>query len=218
MIRVLLVNDIELTCNLIAAVLEDEEDMQVVGCTGSPTDTLDRVSGVDVALVSPRLGSEPSLALVSKIKEQAHGVKVLMLGLTETQEQILPYVQAGASGYVLPDDSVDDLLHRIRSATANKAVVSPEIAAALIERIGELARESSVPIVAEDITADLTPRELEVLYLIDEGLTNQEIAEHLVIEVGTVKNHVHNILQKLDVTNRRAAAEYLAWAADGEGG
>lgn len=217
MIRVLLVNEIELTCNLIATVLEDEEDMQVVGRTGSTTEALDRISGCDVALVSPRLGNERSLSFVSRVKEQAPDVKVLMLGLTETEEQVLPYVQAGASGYVLPDDSVDDMLARIRAATANRAIVSPEIAAALIARIGELAREQTGPILEDGITAELTPRELEILYLIDEGLTNQEIADQLVIEVGTVKNHVHNILQKLDVGNRREAAAYLALTANSGG-
>jgi DNA-binding NarL/FixJ family response regulator len=215
MIRVLLVNEVELTCNLIATVLEDEEDMQVVGCTGSPTDALDQGSGCDVALVSPWLRNERSLSLVSKFKEEAPGVKVLMLGLTETEDQVLPYVQAGAAGYILPDASVSDMLHRIRAATANQALVSPEIAAALIERVGELMRENSALFIAEDVTAGLTPRELEILYLIDEGLTNQEIADHLVIEVGTVKNHVHNILQKLDATNRHEAALYLASAAGG---
>lgn len=217
MIRVLLVNEIELTCSLIATVLEDEGDMQVVGRTGSPTDALGRVSGCDVALVSPRLGNERSLSFVRKIKEHVPNVKVLMLGLTETEEQVLPYVQAGACGYILPDDSVDDMLRRIRAATANKAIVSPEIAAALIERLGQLARETSGPSLDDGISAELTPRETEILYLIDEGLTNQEIADHLVIEVGTVKNHVHNILQKLDVSNRREAAAYLPLAATGGG-
>lgn len=217
MIRVLLVNEIELTCNLITTVLEDEEDMQVVGRTGSPTDALERVSGCDVVLVSPQLANERTLSLVSRIKECTPDVKVVMLGLTETEEHVLPFVQAGASGYILPDDSVDDMLSRIRAATKNRAIVSPEIAAALMERVSELARAASGPVIDEDVTAELTPRELEILYLIDEGLTNQEIADQLVIEVGTVKNHVHNILQKLEVTNRREAAAYLALAANGGG-
>jgi len=218
MIRVLLVNEIELTCNLIATVLEDEEDMQVVGRTGSPIDALDRVSGCDVVLVSPQLGGERTLGLVNSLKECAPQVKVLMLGLTETEEHVLPFVQAGASGYILPDDSVDDMLSRIRAATANRAIVSPEIAAALMGRVNELARATSGVMIEDNTTVGLTPRELEILYLIDEGLTNQEIADHLVIEVGTVKNHVHNILQKLEVTNRHEAAAYLTMTASGGAG
>jgi len=91
-----------------------------------------------------------------------------------------------------------------------KVFVSPQIAAAIMERLSGLARLFSD--VENNITnaTDLTARELEVLKLISEGRTNQQIAENLVIEVGTVKNHVHNILDKLNVSSRREAAAYLA--------
>jgi DNA-binding NarL/FixJ family response regulator len=111
---------------------------------------------------------------------------------------------------VLKNDSVDELLSRIRAAQRGRALVSPKIAAALMSRVTELAQlfadiESGI-----NEAVDLTPREHEILELIGQDLTNQEIADLLVIEVGTVKNHVHSILQKLDVSSREGAASYLA--------
>jgi DNA-binding NarL/FixJ family response regulator len=136
---------------------------------------------------------------------------VLALGLTEKRERVLRYVEAGAVGYILPDDSVEHMLDTIRAAKRGQANVSPEIATAMMERITELAQmfaqiDSSV---VEE--AELTPREVEVLELIAQEKSNQQIADQLVIEVGTVKNHVHNILDKLNVSSRGEAAAYLAF-------
>jgi two-component system nitrate/nitrite response regulator NarL len=132
-----------------------------------------------------------------------------VLGLTESSAQVLQYAQAGAAGYVLKDDSVEDLVRRIRAACDDKALVSPEVAAALMARLAQLAHRVPETEATGDGRSDLTPRELEVLRLISDGLSNQQIADHLVIEVGTVKNHVHSILQKLEVKSRQEAAEYV---------
>jgi len=144
------------------------------------------------------------------IAEADPSVKVLVLGLGESKERVLRYVEAGADGYVLKNDSVDDLLRHIRAAQRGKALVSPKIAAALMSRVTELAQLFAEIESGISESADLTPREREILELIGQGLTNQEIADRLVIEVGTVKNHVHSILQKLDVSSRQDAASYLA--------
>jgi len=120
-------------------------------------------------------------------------------------------VEAGATGYVLKDDSLDEMIENVRAAVDDKVFVSPTIAAAMVERLSDLAQMFSN--VENSVTDDagLTPRELEVLELIGEGLTNQQISEQLVIEVGTVKNHVHSILEKLNVGSRGEAAAYLAF-------
>jgi two-component system NarL family response regulator len=207
MIRVLLVNDIPLTCNVITAVLEDEADLTVVGCATTVGGALAHAPDCDVALVGTSLGNPGSLELVRQLKERAPAAKVLMLGLTESEEQVLPYIQAGAAGYVLPEDSVDDLITRIRVAHEDRALISPEIAAALMTRLNEWAQR--VQDGPGGKGTELTPRELQVLKLIAQDYTNQEIADELVIEVGTVKNHVHNILRKLDVNSREDAAAYV---------
>lgn len=212
-IRILLVNEIRLMGNVIAAALEDEPDIRVVARVTSLEAALKVVSEeeVDVALVSTRLPDQGALKLTGAITEMAPDTKVLALGLTEEKKRVLRYVEAGATGYILKDDSLDDMLGTIRAAQEGKVFVSPEIAAAMVERISNLAQMFSD--VENSVTdeAGLTPRELEVLQLIGEDLTNQQIAEQLVIEVGTVKNHVHNILEKLNVSTRGEAAAYLAF-------
>jgi two-component system NarL family response regulator len=124
---------------------------------------------------------------------------------------VLRYIEAGACGLILKDSSVDELLEAIRLAQKGEAQISGRIAGAVMERLTYLARMFSA--IENKIDGDirLTSRELEVLQFIGEGLTNQEIAERLVVEVGTVKNHVHSILEKLNVNNREEAASYLAF-------
>jgi DNA-binding NarL/FixJ family response regulator len=209
-IRVLLVNEMRLVSNVIASVLEDESDIEVVGRAAPVDEALALAKESDVVLVSTRLPDNGALKLTSAIAEADPSVKVLVLGLGESKERVLRYVEAGADGYVLKNDSVDDLLRHIRAAQRGKALVSPKIAAALMSRVTELAQLFAEIESGISESADLTPREREILELIGQGLTNQEIADRLVIEVGTVKNHVHSILQKLDVSSRQDAASYLA--------
>jgi two-component system NarL family response regulator len=184
-----------------------------VGIVTSPEEALEivKANAVDVALVSTRLPERGAIKLTSAISELAPATKVLALGLTEEKKRVLRYVEAGATGYILKDDSLDDLIETVRAAQEGKVFVSPEIAAAMVERLSNLAQMFSD--VENSVTdeAGLTPRELEVLELLGKGLTNQQIAEQLVIEVGTVKNHVHSILEKLDVSSRGEAAAYLAF-------
>ena len=199
--------------NIITEVLEDEPDIEVIGCVTTPQDALVKISNedVDMVLVSTHLPNDGALRLTSKMTDIDSSLKVLALGVSEKKERVLQFVEAGASGYVRKDDSVDDLIKAIRAANKDQAKVSPKIAAALMTRVTELTDlltvvESGMP---EDYS-DLTPRELEILELIANGYSNQKIAKRLFIEVGTVKNHVHNILNKLDVRTREDAAAYLA--------
>ncbi|MGB7096519.1 MAG: response regulator transcription factor [Anaerolineales bacterium] len=213
MIRVLLVNEFQLMGNIIAEVLEDEPDIEVIGCVTTPQSAIAKVANedVDIVLVSTRLPNDGALRLTGTMTEEDSSIKVLALGVSEKKERVLQFVEAGASGYVLKDDSVDDLIKAIRAAQKDQAKVSPKVAGALMSRVSELTDlltmiESGIP---EDYS-DLTTRELEILELIAKGYSNQKIADHLFIEVGTVKNHVHSILNKLDVRTREDAADYLA--------
>jgi DNA-binding NarL/FixJ family response regulator len=210
MIRVLLVSEMGLVSNLIASVLEDESDIAVVGRTTSPEGALDQLAGADVVLVSTRLREEGALRFTEGAVERDASAKVLVIGLRESEQEVLKYVEAGADGYVLRDNSVDTLLEKIRAANQGEALIAPDIAYALMSRLTELAQLLSRVETGLDEPVDLTPREQEVLDLVGEGLTNQQIADRLYIEVGTVKNHVHSILQKLDVNSREDAAAYLA--------
>lgn len=216
MVNILLVNETRLICNILAATLEDEPDIKVVGCAISVADAMKIMDqeNVDIVLASARLPENGALTLTQAISKSAPETKVLVLGLTEKKERVLSYVEAGAIGYVLKDASVDDLIASIRAAQAGKASVSPKIAAALMQRVSDYAQTFASLENSVSENANLTSREMEVLELLGENLTNQEIAERLVIEVGTVKNHVHSILDKLNVSSRQEAAAYLAIVKD----
>jgi DNA-binding NarL/FixJ family response regulator len=167
-----------------------------------------------VILASASLPNDGALSLTENVTAEDPDTKIVVLGMTHAKSQILQYIEAGADGYVLKDHSVDDLLKRVRMAQNDKAIVSPKVASAMMDRLTEWARLFSEVDAVIDEPANLTPREREILELIGEGFSNQEIADHLVVEVGTVKNHVHSILQKLGLDSRQKAAAYLALIKD----
>jgi DNA-binding NarL/FixJ family response regulator len=213
MIGVLVVNKSSLMCSVTAAALKHEPDIRVVGLATDVGEALDLIwtCHCDLVLANVNLPNDGTLKLIRGAKAFS-SVKVLVVGLTKAEEEvILRYIEAGAAGYVLGEDSLEDLLKNIRAVYHGEALVSPEVAAAMISRIAELAEPYSTIEPGRDEVTELTPREREVLDLIGEGLSNQEIAVRLVIEVGTVKNHVHNILRKLDMSSRQDAAMY--WGA-----
>jgi DNA-binding NarL/FixJ family response regulator len=213
-IKVLLVNEVRLIANLFASVLEDEPGMEVAGFVSTADDALEflQSQNVDIALVSAELPNQDALKLTSATMECSPSTKVLIVGLSEeNQPDTLRYIEAGAAGYILRDSSLKDLIEVIRLAQQGEARVSTRMAGAMMERLFRLARVFSAVENKIDGDVRLTSRELEVLQFISEGLTNQEIAARLVVEVGTVKNHVHRILEKLNVSSRQEAASYLAF-------
>ncbi|HEX5808461.1 MAG TPA: response regulator transcription factor [Anaerolineales bacterium] len=213
-IKVLLVIEAPLIGNIFASVVDDEADMQVAGCVASVPDafTFLRAHQIQVAVVSVGLPEQGALELIRAIADQTSGTKVLALGLSEDDpSHTLRYIEAGAVGYILKDSSLDEFLAAIRLASRGEAHVSTKMAGAMMERLSRLARMFAGVEHRMDGDVRLTSRELEVLQCISQGLTNQEIAARLVVEVGTVKNHVHNILEKLNVSSRDEAASYLAF-------
>ena len=210
MIRVGLVNAIRILANVIAAVLENEPDIEVVGYATTIDEALALAPRCDILIVSTRLPNNGALRITQAITQANIPTKTLILGLAESKEEVLHYVEAGAAGYVLQDDSVDALLTKLRSTYAGAAMISPEIAGALLSRVAELAQDSGrSEQLKPGALIELTAREREILTLIGQGYSNQQIADRLVIEVGTVKNHVHRILHKLNVADRQTAAAYL---------
>ncbi len=205
MIRVLIVEEVRAIGETIAAVLRSESDMEISGCATSLDAALPFLRGCDLALVNATADSDASAGVIRAIRKVAPRVKVVVMGLARSQHAILQCVEAGAAGYVLRDNSLADLITNIRAAYNNEALVSPPIAAALMSYVAELVGFDPTPTPDETAAQPLTRREREVLTLVQQGLTNQEIAATLVIELGTVKNHVHNILRKLNVNSRRDA-------------
>ncbi len=212
MIRVMIVHEIRLMCEMIAGSLRDDPDIIVAGCATNLEEAKTEGSECDVILVSSGLPNGGALAVTHAFKPDP-SIKVVVLGLPESEPAILSFIEAGAVGYVCRENSREELIETIHSVYAGEARVSPTVAAALIARMGELIDrlKQSSGIDGQEIRPVLTEREVQVLGLIAKGYGNQEIAQLLTIELGTVKNHVHNILRKLDVSSRKEAAACLPW-------
>jgi len=214
LIKVLLVIEVRLIANLFVSVLEDEPDMEVAGVVSTLDDAVEflRTHMVDVVLISVGLPNQDALQLTRSTMDNAPATKVVILGLSEeNQHDTLRYIEAGAAGYIVKDSSLHELIEVIRLAQRGEAHISTRMAGAMMDRLFRLARVFSAVENRMDGDVRLTSRELEVLQFISQGLTNQEIAARLVVEVGTVKNHVHRILEKLNVSSRQQAASYLAF-------
>lgn len=214
MMRVLIVDKLRLFCHTLKVVLQKEPDMTVVGCATTAEEALHQAPHSDIVLVNTTFDEEATIKLIRTITSQHPEQKVLAVGVSEAADTILQYVEAGAMGYILKEDSVDNLLQKVRAANEDEAMVSPQVAAQLMSRLAELtsmrSRLWAAPEAQMRRFGDLTPREQEVLGLLGKGLSNQEIADKLFIEHGTVKNHVHRILKKLNASNRHeAAAAYM---------
>ena len=151
---------------------------------------------MDMAM--PRMGG---LEAIRKIKEQCPEVQILVLTSFSDDETVFPAIKAGALGYLLKNTSPERLLSAIRDVHMGKPSMSSDIANKLM---WEIQRKSSLPPTEEP----LTDREMDVLKLVAQGMTNQEIADKLVISEGTVRTHVSNILSKLHLANRTQAALY----------
>lgn len=211
MIKILVVHPTRLIGSLLTTVLREEEDIFVTGQAQTADEALYQlaVAPCHIALVAANLPDNGALRLTEQITAVYADVKVLVFGMPKAERVILQYVLAGAAGYVLQEVPVAQLFDNIRAAHQDKALVSPGIAAAFMRQLAEMAHISATTTLNQAGMAELTPREVEVLALIGDGLTNQGIADQMVIELGTVKNHVHNILRKLDVRSREEAAAHL---------
>jgi DNA-binding NarL/FixJ family response regulator len=144
--------------------------------------------------------------MIRAVAEQAPATRVVVLGLPAGDQALLDCAEAGAAGYVSRDASLADLKAALQSAVLGELRCTPRDAAALLRRVALLAAQRSGP---APTGAALTQREVEIAGLIDGGLSNKEIARRLGIEVSTVKNHVHNILEKLQVHRRGEAVSQL---------
>ena len=128
-------------------------------------------------------------------------VQVLALAIDDTDESVVAWAEAGVAGFVTRDTSLDGLMGAVESVARGGSSCSPRATAALLRRLASLAEGRRV-----DRGGQLTPREREIVALIDQGLSNKQIASELQIEIATVKNHVHSVLEKLHVQRRGAAA------------
>lgn len=219
MIRLLIADDSGLICDAMRTVLDQEKDIYVAGCARTIEEAEFLKRHADLILVGPALDGESTLEFVRQVHLDDREKKIIVVGIRNQPEEILCYIEAGAIGYVSRQESMSKLVEKIRAVHAGKAMVSPDVALHLMRRLAYLAQQPFVGGWGADTLAgmhELTAREREVLSLIGAGYSNREIADQLVIGWGTVKNHVHNILKKLETTSRHeAAAMYRVHARQG---
>ncbi len=209
MIRVFLAHEHRLMNDVIAAVLQNDPEIQIMGCANTISSALAHpaLAICNVVLVSIKFSNNAALQLIRAVTNTKAQVKVLVTDLIQSNAAILQCIEEGAAGYVYENESVADLITKIHALVQDKFIVTPTVAAALIARITELkrSRQDSDQSKVGGQWDELTPRERDVLELLAKAHSNQEIADALIIEVGTVKNHVHSIFRKLDITERQHA-------------
>lgn len=213
MIRTMIIHDVCLYNDLLARALESEADIKVSAQATHVEDALAKLDTrvYDVVLLNQMLPEHGAVRIAKKLQKLGAGTKIVVTGLVESKTAAMQCFEMGAAGYVHQESSVTDLVDAVRGAAQGQITISPEVAGLLVARVAELKRLATElngyhEMDLQDQASELTNREREVLGLIGQGYTNQQIADELIIGVGTVKNHVHNILEKLDVHTRKQAA------------
>jgi DNA-binding NarL/FixJ family response regulator len=188
-------------------VLAVEPDLEVVGEAADGIEAIDMAAELapDVVLMDVRMPGVGGIEATRRIRTEQPMTKVVMLTVSEDEEDLFDAIRAGATGYLLKEVSIEEVAYTVRAVARGQALVSPSMAAKLLTEFNLLSRR-----VAEQHgdAPRLTDRELEVLRLVAKGMSNKEIAAELVIAENTVKNHVRNILEKLELRTRMEAAMY----------
>jgi DNA-binding NarL/FixJ family response regulator len=205
-IRVAVVDDQELFRRGLTMLLGVEEDIEVVGeaSDGVAATELAATAVPDIILMDVRMPKRSGIEACVAIKEVAPTARIIMLTVSDEEADLYDAVKNGASGYLLKDSSIDEVAQAIRVVADGQSLISPSMAIKLLDEFKQMSRtdRQQVP------TPRLTDRELEVLKLVAQGLNNREIAKRLFISENTVKNHVRNILEKLQLHSRMEAVMY----------
>ena len=209
-IRLLLIEDNRLLREGLALVLKKQKDMRVVETVGDGENILEIMYKYkpDEVLLDLGLRNRSSLNLVKLVKKNFPPAKIIMMDLIPLQADVLEFVQAGVSGFILKDATIIDFLKTIRSVAKGLQILPPNLTGSLFSQIVEHAINGSNPSIVID-SVRMTKREKQVIEQISEGYTNKEIAQKLHLSTYTIKSHVHNILEKLALSTRVQIAKYL---------
>ncbi len=205
-IRVLLADDQQLVREGLRVLLDLIPDIRVVGEAGDGAEAVEQALALqpDVVLMDVRMPRLDGVAATRQLHEACPEVKVIILTTFDDDEYVFEGLRAGAIGYLLKDVPSEQLAEAIRAAARGEAFIQPSVARKVVAEFARLTerehRRREQPLVEP-----LSARELEVLALVAEGLSNREIGERLFITEGTVKNHVSNVLAKLGVRDRTQA-------------
>jgi DNA-binding NarL/FixJ family response regulator len=207
-IRVVICDDHALFRRGLSMVLESEPGIEVVGEAEDGEAVVQAVEELapDVVLMDVRMPKLSGIEATKAIAESAPTTRIVMLTVSDEEEDLYEAIKAGAAGYLLKEISIEEVAEAIRSVVSGQSLITPSMASKLLAEFSNLSKKAearqAVP------TPQLTSRELEVLKLVAQGMSNKEIAAELYISGNTVKNHVRNILEKLHLHSRMEAVVY----------
>jgi len=206
-IRVLVVDDHALFRRGLQMVLEQEPDIAVVGEAADGAEAIEKATETipDIVLMDVRMPRRGGIDACTAIKDVVPSAKIIMLTISDEEADLYDAIKAGAMGYLLKEISIEDVASSVRAVHGGQSLISPSMASKLISEFASMRRgdeRAQVP------APRLTERELEVLKLVAKGLPNKDIAKQLYISENTVKNHIRNILEKLQLHSRIQAVAY----------
>jgi len=210
-IAVALIDDNRLVREGLTSILNAIDDFDVVAAGSSVDQALLREVAPDVVLLDLGLPQGDSLRIAEQVKQEVPAAKIIVMDLLPMQEEIRAYVNAGVSGFIMKDATLEEFAATVRSVAGGANVLPPELTGTLFSQIAHDAMTTGRPLPLDAVR--MTPREREVVALIAEGMSNKEIARQLNIATHTVKSHVRNIMEKLTLHTRLQIAAY----AHGEG-
>jgi DNA-binding NarL/FixJ family response regulator len=193
-IRLLLVDDHPIVRDGLRGVFAAEPDFEVVGEASNGAEAVERASAADVVLMDLRMPGMGGVEAITLLRSACPEVRVLVLTTFDTDSDVLPAIEAGATGYLLKDAPREELVRAVRSAHRGESVLSPSVAGRLMGRVRRPAAGGA-----------LSKREHEVLALVAGGTTNREAAKRLFVSEATIKTHLLHIYDKLGVRDRAAA-------------
>lgn len=209
-IRVLVIEDNRLLREGLTALIKEQADIRLIAAYGDSRLVIEKIEELKPDVVLLDLGSRSQFCLrsVKMICQACPTTKVIVMDLVPSQADVFDFVQAGASGFILKDATIDEFLAAIRTVANGTKILPPPLAESLFSTIVQSA-QGPVPSSSRDDGMRLTKREHEVMHLVSESLSNKEIASRLHLSTYTIKSHIHNILDKLSLHTRVQIANYV---------
>ncbi len=207
-IRVLVVDDHALFRRGLEMVLAHEADIDIVGEASDGTEAVDQAAALlpDIVLMDVQMPKRSGIDACTAIKDVVPSAKIVMLTVSEDEADLYEAIKAGASGYLLKEISIEEVATGLRAVAGGQSLISPSMAAKLLTEFSTMMKRGDD---RQQVPAPrLTERELDVLKLVARGLNNRAIATQLFISENTVKNHIRNILDKLQLHSRMEAVVY----------
>jgi len=206
-IRTMIVDDHALFRRGLEMVLDEEEDIELVDQASDGSEAVEKAgeSLPDVVLMDIRMPRSSGIVACRAMKEVAPSAKIVMLTISDEEEDLFEAIRAGASGYLLKDLPLDEVAETVRAVHGGQSLINPSMAGKLLIEFATLAKRDAEERVQQVPAPRLTEREMQVLKLVARGMNNRDIAKELFISENTVKNHVRNILEKLQIHSRMEA-------------